>query len=85
MAEALAQGYLGREAEGALKGCGISISGGDIAWLHGDELLVGLEVRGDKGGDKGQVPVTWGTSQSPAKHLWSEALYQASSKSGQPL
>ena len=53
MAEALAQGYLGREAEVALKGCDISIGGGDIAWLHGDKLLVGLEVRGDKGGDKG--------------------------------
>lgn len=45
MAQALAQGYLWREAEVALKGCGISIGGGDIAWLHGDKLLVGLEVK----------------------------------------
>jgi hypothetical protein len=33
MAQALAQGYLWREAEVALKGCGISIGGGDIAVL----------------------------------------------------
>ena len=32
MAEALAQGYLWREAIVALKGCGICIGGGDIAW-----------------------------------------------------
>ena len=45
MAQALAQGYLWREAEVALKGCGICIGGGHIAWLHGDKLLVGLEVK----------------------------------------
>ena len=45
MAQALAQGYLWREAEVTLKGCGISIGGGHIAWLHGDKLLVGLEVK----------------------------------------
>ena len=39
MAQALAQGYLWREAEVALKGCGIGIGGGDIAWLHGDNLV----------------------------------------------
>ena len=34
MAQALAQGYLWREAEVALKGGGICIGGVDIAWLH---------------------------------------------------
>jgi len=33
MAQALAQGYLWREAESGLKGCGISIGGGDNAVL----------------------------------------------------
>ena len=32
MAQALAQGYLWREAIVALKGCGIGIGGGHIAW-----------------------------------------------------
>ena len=44
VAEALAEGDLGREAEVALEGCGIGIRGGDIAGLHGDKLLVGLEI-----------------------------------------
>lgn len=45
MTEALAQGYLWREAEVALKGCGISIGGGHIAWLHRNQLFVGIEVK----------------------------------------
>ena len=55
MAQALAQGYLWRKPEVALKGCGICIGGGDIAWLHGDKLLVGLKVivlREDTGTDE---------------------------------
>ena len=52
---------------------------------HSTPCLFGEHLLKSPSGDKGQVPVTWGTSQSPAKHLWSEALYQASSQSGQPL
>ena len=44
LAEALAQGYPGREAEVALEGGTVGIGDGDVAGLHGDELFVGLEV-----------------------------------------
>ena len=44
LAEAFAEGNLGGEAEVALKGGGIGVGGGDIARLHGDKLLVRLEV-----------------------------------------
>ena len=44
MAEAFAKGDLGGEAEVALEGGGVSVGGGDVAGLHGDQLLVGFEV-----------------------------------------
>jgi hypothetical protein len=44
MAEAFAEGDLRGEAEVTGQGFCISIGGGDITRLHGDKLLVGLEV-----------------------------------------
>ena len=41
--EAFAQGG-GLEAEVLFEGCGVGVGYGDIAGLHGDEFLVGLEV-----------------------------------------
>ena len=43
--QALSQRDLWREPEVTFKGCGISVGGGYIAGLHGDELLVSLEVK----------------------------------------
>ena len=40
----LSQRYLWCKPEVTFKGCGIGIGGGYIAGLHGDELLMGLEV-----------------------------------------
>ena len=44
MAEAFAEGGGGLEAEVTLEGGGISIGDGNVTGLHGDELLVGVEV-----------------------------------------
>ena len=44
MAEAFTQGDLRSEGKVALEGGGVSISDRNITGLHGDELLVGLEV-----------------------------------------
>ena len=42
--EAFTEGDAGGEAEVAFEGGGVGISGGDVAGLHRDELLVGFEV-----------------------------------------
>ena len=42
--EAFAQGGGGLEAEVLFEGGGVGVGYGDIAGLHGDEFLVGLEV-----------------------------------------
>lgn len=44
MAEAFAEGDLGGEAKVTLEGSGICVGCGDVSGLHGDQLLVGLEV-----------------------------------------
>ena len=42
--EAFSQGGGGLETEVLFEGCGVGVGYGDIAGLHGDEFLVGLEV-----------------------------------------
>ena len=42
--QSLSQRYLGCKPEVTFKGGGIGIGGGYITWLHGNELLVCLEV-----------------------------------------
>ncbi len=44
LTQTVAQGGRGLETEILLQGGGVGIGDGDIAGLHGDELLVGLEV-----------------------------------------
>ena len=44
MTEPFAEGGGGLEAEVTLEGGGIGVGYGDVTGLHGDELLVGVEV-----------------------------------------
>ena len=44
LAQPLAEGDLWGEPKGTLQGGSVRIGGGDVAGLHGDELLVGFEV-----------------------------------------
>ena len=53
-AQAVAEGGVGFEAEVLLKGGGVGVGDGDIAWLHCHKFLVGFEIvvcREDIGAD----------------------------------